>query len=68
MTIEEKLKELRRELALRRMVYPSFVAKGMLKPDDAAWQIAVMEEIITDYQRLARIEPGDSLFEEDRQT
>lgn len=62
--IADKLKELRREVTLRRKVYPGFVASGRLTVADARWQIAIMEEIIRDYERLAKIEPGDSLFDD----
>lgn len=48
-TVYQKLHELHRELAMRRSVYPRFIAKGSLNKDDAAYQIAVMEAIAEDY-------------------
>lgn len=57
-TDEEKLSALRREISLRRNVYPKEVAKGELTQVEAARQINVFEEIASEYR--ARI--MDDLF------
>ena len=49
----DKHREAKRELGLRRRVYPSFVERGSITPKEAARQIAVMEAITDDYARLA---------------
>lgn len=47
----EKLACVRRELALRRNVYPGFVARGKMKQSAADKEIAVIESIVDDYQK-----------------
>jgi hypothetical protein len=49
-TAAEKLAELRRELSLRRSVYPSFVKSGQLKQAAADRQIGIIREIVMDYE------------------
>lgn len=49
MTDEEKLKVIRRELALWRSVYPKWVAAGRMKQAAADHEIAVMAAIEQDY-------------------
>lgn len=44
-----KLGELKRELALRRNVYPGLVQRGKLKPEQAEQQTALLEAVVTDY-------------------
>ncbi len=56
----EKLAELKRELSLRRSVYPSFVKSGQLKLFDADRQIGIIREIVMDYE--ARESSGNDLF------
>lgn len=63
-TLQDKLAELRRELVLRRNVYPWMVRSGRLKQADADRQIGILREIIRDYERMMQIEPGDSLWDE----
>jgi len=45
----EKARCIRRELALRRAVYPSMVAKKRMAQVEADREIAVMEAILEDY-------------------
>jgi len=60
-TATEKLAELKRELSLRRAVYPSFIKSGQLKQFEADRQIGIIREIIMDYEaRLAS--SGNDLF------
>jgi len=49
----EKCQEARREAALRRKVYPPFVARRMITRQDAERQIAIMDAIAEDYRMLA---------------
>jgi antibiotic biosynthesis monooxygenase (ABM) superfamily enzyme len=52
-TSAEKAKEARREVAMRRRVYPGWVSSGKLSPAAADRQIAVMQAIAEDYERQA---------------
>lgn len=52
-----KIKELERELALRRAYYPQRVAAKKLDENEAAWRITVLESILDDYRKLQRKEP-----------
>jgi len=51
-TPEQKLTEIRRELLMRRRVYPHRIEDGRLSAEDAARQIAIMKAIEEDYARL----------------
>lgn len=59
-TATEKLAELKRELSLRRAVYPSFVKSGQIKQAAADRQIGIIREIMMDYERL--IQADTDLF------
>lgn len=50
--IHEQLSEARRELALRKAVYPGFVQRGKLSQRDADRQIALMAEIVRTLETL----------------
>lgn len=45
-TISEQEKEVRREIAMRKKVYPGLVAKGKMTEADAAHRIEVMEAVL----------------------
>jgi len=51
-TAREKLEEVRRELAMRRRVYPRKVEEGKLKPSKAEAQVAILEAIAADYEAI----------------
>ncbi len=53
-----KLEEVRREIAMRKNVYPRHIASGKLKQEKADEQIAIMEEIAEDYAVKIRIVEG----------
>lgn len=55
-TTIEKLDAVKRELALRRSVYPGLVRNGRMKVDDMRREIAVMEAIAADLTERARDE------------
>jgi hypothetical protein len=50
-TFEQKMYCAKREVALRRQVYPGQVRLGRMEPDEAKQEIAKMQEIAEDYQR-----------------
>lgn len=47
---QEKLDTVRREISMRRRVYPRWVEAGRMKQDKADREIAVMESIAADYE------------------
>jgi hypothetical protein len=49
-TREQKLACLKRELGLRRSVYPSLVAKGRMKQETADRELFCLRAIIADYE------------------
>lgn len=51
-TTEDKIAAIKRELALRQLVYPGYVRAGKMKADKAAHEIKVMQEILADYRGL----------------
>ena len=50
----DKLKVIKRELALRRRNYPKWVAAGKMKQKEAEEQLRIMEAILADYEREAQ--------------
>ena len=48
-TSDDKRRCLKREIAMRRSVYPGWVAKGRMTKALADREIAVMEAILADY-------------------
>jgi hypothetical protein len=53
-TAADKYHEARREVGMRRHVYPGLE----MSVNDARRRIAIMEEIAEDYRRLAERDPG----------
>lgn len=51
-SVAAKYRECKREVAMRRKVYPGLIARGKLTERMAAEQIAIMEAIAADYHRL----------------
>lgn len=51
-TAEDKIAVIKREIALRMLVYPRRVQEGKMKPDKADFEIKVMQEILADYRGL----------------
>lgn len=49
-TRHEKAECIRRELKLRRRVYPRWIVSGKLKRETAEKEIATMEAILKDYE------------------
>ena len=50
----DKAAEARREMLTRERVYPRWIADKKIKADEAARRIAIMTEIATDYDELAK--------------
>ena len=48
-TLHHKIDELKRELKMRRRLYPRWVEKGTLNPVDADIRIKILRAILNDY-------------------
>lgn len=53
-TVQDMLGCARRELAMRRKVYPRWQATGKMKADDAERETRVMGAIVDHFEKLAR--------------
>lgn len=51
-TLEEQIKCIERELAMRRNVYPRQVQKGAMRPDVADHEILCMEAVLRTLQQI----------------
>jgi hypothetical protein len=54
-TITEQIASAKRELALRRNVYPGWVAKERMKQETADHEIACMEAIVATLEAVVQI-------------
>ena len=61
-TLEEQIAEARRELALRKKVYPTWVKSGKLDMTTAHYQLQAMEAIVKTLERLEVDQRQLSLF------
>ena len=52
-TLAEQIAEARRELALRRKLYPAWVKRGKLDMTTAYYQLQAMEAIVRTLEKLA---------------
>ena len=52
-TNTDKLAAVRREIALRTKVYPRLIREGVMSPEKANRELALMQAIAADYERLA---------------
>lgn len=52
----DKQKEAEREVAMRKAVYPKWIAAGRMKQAEAEMRIACMAEIAEDYRRQTKEE------------
>lgn len=55
-TAEDKLKEIMREMKLRRRLYPQWIEVGKIDASDARRRIEIMAEIALEYEALAQKE------------
>ena len=46
---QHKIDELKRELEMRKRVYPRLVERGKLKPDIAEMRITILRAVLRDY-------------------
>jgi hypothetical protein len=53
---EDKLREIERELKLRRRLYPHWIEIGKIEAGDAKRQIDILVEIADDYEKQAQSE------------
>lgn len=53
---EDIIKEVQREINMRKRVFPTWVLQGRVKQDVADKRIEIMEEILKDYQEKAKEE------------
>ena len=51
-SLEDQVKEARREVALRKVVYPKQVKRGTMTDGQAAYHLAAMEAIVRTLERL----------------
>ena len=49
MTRDEKIKALKREIALRKSVFPKRVKMGLMDQEKADYEISIMSAILHDY-------------------
>jgi hypothetical protein len=61
-----KIRALRREIAMRRSIYPSRVSHGKMTQVEAEFEINIMEAILKDYEKLT--EPRHLFESEDGQS
>jgi hypothetical protein len=61
-TLQEQIAEAKRELALRKNLYPQWVTRGTLDAGTAAYQLDAMEAILRSLMRLAGDEQQLGLF------
>jgi hypothetical protein len=59
-SLDRKVDCIRRELKMRRSVYPRWVDSGRLTQIQADEEIAVMAEILADLEKAAAANPGAS--------
>lgn len=55
-TTADQLKEAKRELALRKSVYPKWIFANKISREQADWQIAIMETIVNTLEKLMMLE------------
>jgi hypothetical protein len=53
-TAEDKLREIERELKLRRRLYPHWIEIGKIEAGDAKRRIDILVEIAADYEKQAQ--------------
>jgi hypothetical protein len=62
-TTAEKLKELKRERAMRHRVYPRLIGNGKMTQADADKAVKIIDAVIEDYEKQAEAEkPQGSLL------
>ena len=62
MSLAEQIAEARRELAMRKKLYPQWVQSGRLDAAQAQHQLVCMEAIVATLERVAMDQAQMSLF------
>jgi hypothetical protein len=57
-SLDDKIRCIARELALRRNVYPKWIAAGRMKQEAADREIAVMAAVLADLERERAVDKG----------
>lgn len=55
-TLDDKIKEVKREIGLREHFYPIWIASGKLKQDTADRQLAVMRGVLETLESIKNAE------------
>lgn len=63
MTLEAQIKCVRREISMRERVYPSFIARGKIRPTEAENEIATMRAVLKTLEGLLADSKQERLFE-----
>ncbi|MFO0386339.1 MAG: hypothetical protein ACK505_06140 [Flavobacteriales bacterium] len=58
-TIEEEIRELKRELALRNRLYPEWVKLCKLRPEEARYQIACLQSTLKRLEAIDKQQNGE---------
>lgn len=61
-TTQEKIKEIERELNMRKKHFPTWILKGRIKEEVANKRIKIMEEILADYKEKAKEEDKQGIL------
>ena len=62
MTLQDQITEVQREIGLRRLVYPKFVARGQMTEGQATYHLAVMEAVLGTLTQMAGEAEQQELF------
>lgn len=60
-SVHEKIAEIKKELEMRRQVYPKSIGNGHLTVNQARRQTAIMEEILRDYEAQEAAGAGEQV-------
>jgi hypothetical protein len=52
---QDKLRSIRREISMRRKVYPRWVAEGRMTQEQATRELEIFEQIASDYESRGRL-------------
>lgn len=62
-TIDEQIAEVKREIVMRKKVYPKWIEAGSMQKSKADFQILAMEAVLISLQEIAREKaPQGGLF------
>ena len=64
-TLDDQIRCIARELALRKRVYPRLLTQGTMTQDQAAHEIRTMQSVLATLQALARAPRQETLCTEE---